>query len=399
MSLQAAAGRPEAARRTLALLESRLCDLAVAPGTRTRQVAAALLGDARPPGGLGCRGGAGDRHAVPAAAQAAASVAGPGGRHAAGRGAGGDRGRGVVHPHPRHRRRARPARADVLGGRGCIDLTCVMAARERQRDKRLGIAARRLSWPAAVLAGGAGLSMAANLAQAQPGAWGRVTRGPVRGVPGRGLHDRAPRRPPRPRAGRSSAPAPPSPTSRTSGSRPSPRRPPASPARTAAPARPRPARPQASPSRDVPDEAMLAAARRAAADHQAQHGRPSAGTRCAPASASPTRPPPPCSASCAPHRARRGDIPPRSPGRTAPRPPAPRPRATRAARKPGTTRAARCGGGTGRVPRKARYGLPEPAARRSQQRAAPMPGGAPRGQAPGSRRRGAPPQPPGAGAR
>ena len=50
MGLQAAAGRPEAARRTLALLESRLRDLAAGPGTRTRQVAAALLGDSRPPG-------------------------------------------------------------------------------------------------------------------------------------------------------------------------------------------------------------------------------------------------------------------------------------------------------------------------------------------------------------
>jgi hypothetical protein len=56
----------------------------------------------------------------------------------------------------------------------CIDLTCVMAARERQRDKRLG-STRRLSWPAFVLAGGILLSLAANLAQAQPTAWGRVT--------------------------------------------------------------------------------------------------------------------------------------------------------------------------------------------------------------------------------
>ena len=56
----------------------------------------------------------------------------------------------------------------------CIDLTCVMAARERQRDKRLGNP-RRLSWPTLVLAGGILLSLAANLAQAQPTAWGRVT--------------------------------------------------------------------------------------------------------------------------------------------------------------------------------------------------------------------------------
>jgi hypothetical protein len=32
----------------------------------------------------------------------------------------------------------------------CIDLTCVMAARERQRDEHLGIAIRRLSWPTVV---------------------------------------------------------------------------------------------------------------------------------------------------------------------------------------------------------------------------------------------------------
>ena len=56
----------------------------------------------------------------------------------------------------------------------CIDLTCVMAARERQRDKQLGIATRRLSWPTVVLAGGVLLSLAANLAQAQPTAWGRI---------------------------------------------------------------------------------------------------------------------------------------------------------------------------------------------------------------------------------
>ena len=56
----------------------------------------------------------------------------------------------------------------------CIDLTCVMAARERQRDKRLGNL-RRLSWPTIVLAGGILLSLAANLAQAQPTTWGRIT--------------------------------------------------------------------------------------------------------------------------------------------------------------------------------------------------------------------------------
>ena len=56
MRLQAAAGRPEAVRRTLALLESRLADLGITPGTQTRQAAAALLaapgpGQRRPPPG------------------------------------------------------------------------------------------------------------------------------------------------------------------------------------------------------------------------------------------------------------------------------------------------------------------------------------------------------------
>ncbi|MHB1597020.1 MAG: DUF2637 domain-containing protein [Streptosporangiaceae bacterium] len=55
----------------------------------------------------------------------------------------------------------------------CIDLTCVMAARVRQRDRRLGNT-RRLSWPTLVLAGGVLLSLAANLAQAQPTTWGRI---------------------------------------------------------------------------------------------------------------------------------------------------------------------------------------------------------------------------------
>jgi hypothetical protein len=43
MRLQAAAGRPEAVRRTLGLLESKLTDLGLAPSSQTRQAAAALL--------------------------------------------------------------------------------------------------------------------------------------------------------------------------------------------------------------------------------------------------------------------------------------------------------------------------------------------------------------------
>jgi hypothetical protein len=55
----------------------------------------------------------------------------------------------------------------------CVDLTCVMAARERQRDKRHHVTTRRLSWPAVVLSGGVLVSLA-NLAQAQPSVWGQV---------------------------------------------------------------------------------------------------------------------------------------------------------------------------------------------------------------------------------
>jgi DNA-binding SARP family transcriptional activator len=44
MHVQAAAGRPDAVRRTLALLESRLTEIGVTPGSQTRQAAAALLG-------------------------------------------------------------------------------------------------------------------------------------------------------------------------------------------------------------------------------------------------------------------------------------------------------------------------------------------------------------------
>ncbi|MGP4101802.1 DUF2637 domain-containing protein [Nonomuraea sp. KM90] len=58
----------------------------------------------------------------------------------------------------------------------CIDLTCVMAARERQRDKKTGRTQRSpLSWPVLVLTGGIILSLAANLAQADPTVWGWIT--------------------------------------------------------------------------------------------------------------------------------------------------------------------------------------------------------------------------------
>lgn len=60
----------------------------------------------------------------------------------------------------------------------CIDLTCVMAARERHRDQHTGRRRRGLiSWPALVLTGGVTLSLAANLAEARPTVWGYITAG------------------------------------------------------------------------------------------------------------------------------------------------------------------------------------------------------------------------------
>ncbi|MGI5206475.1 DUF2637 domain-containing protein [Spirillospora sp. CA-108201] len=64
----------------------------------------------------------------------------------------------------------------------CIDLTCVMAAGERQRDKSTGRDTGRLSWPSVVLVGGILLSLAANLAQADPSVWGWITAGTPAGA-------------------------------------------------------------------------------------------------------------------------------------------------------------------------------------------------------------------------
>ncbi|GGK69877.1 SpdA protein [Planomonospora parontospora subsp. parontospora] len=55
----------------------------------------------------------------------------------------------------------------------CVDMTCVMAARERQRDAKTGrVRSGPVSWPTLVLAGGVVLSLAANLHQAEPSVWG-----------------------------------------------------------------------------------------------------------------------------------------------------------------------------------------------------------------------------------
>ncbi|WP_433222160.1 DUF2637 domain-containing protein [Microtetraspora malaysiensis] len=58
----------------------------------------------------------------------------------------------------------------------CLDLTCVMAARERQRDKKTGrLRQGWASWPTLVLVAGIVLSLAANLHQAEPTVWGWLT--------------------------------------------------------------------------------------------------------------------------------------------------------------------------------------------------------------------------------
>ncbi|MFF3671094.1 DUF2637 domain-containing protein [Microtetraspora malaysiensis] len=58
----------------------------------------------------------------------------------------------------------------------CVDLTCVMAARERHRDKKTGRVRRGwVSWPTLVLVAGIVLSLAANLHQAEPTVWGWLT--------------------------------------------------------------------------------------------------------------------------------------------------------------------------------------------------------------------------------
>ena len=127
-----------------------------------------------------------------------------------------------------------------------------------------------------MLAGGAGLSLAANLAQAQPTAWGQVTAAIPCGaflVAVSMIERRAARRAPgRDDAGPGPGPRPPD-RPRTARTRPCPRQPPASPAADGGGGPSGPGQPPV-PARDGQDEAVLAAARRAAAEHQAQHGQP-----------------------------------------------------------------------------------------------------------------------------
>jgi hypothetical protein len=135
----------------------------------------------------------------------------------------------------------------------CVDLTCVMAARERQRDKQQGVVTRWLSWPAAVLAGGVLLSLAANLAQAQPIAWGRVMAAvpPVAFLVAVSMIERRAACRPRRLAGGDGA----------AGGLP-------------APGRPSPGREAGDEARDGGDETLLTAAWRAAAEHQGEQGQP-----------------------------------------------------------------------------------------------------------------------------
>jgi hypothetical protein len=107
-------------------------------------------------------------------------------------------------------------------------------------------------WPTVVLAGGVLLSLAANLAQAQPTAWGRIVAAvpPVAFQVAVSMIERRAARRPRPVAGEDGAAGEPS------------------------WGRPSPVQDSGDEARDGGDEALLIAARRAAAEHQDRHGQP-----------------------------------------------------------------------------------------------------------------------------
>jgi hypothetical protein len=150
----------------------------------------------------------------------------------------------------------------------CVDLTCVMAARERQRDKRIGRHAGPVSWPTLVLVGGITLSLAANLAQAGPSAWGRVVAATPAGaflVAVSMLERRSSGRRP------ASSPAPvPSPAPPSFG------RPPdgSQDERRDEPQDERPRQDERIPSGPTPADPLVAYARRVADEHHQRHGRP-----------------------------------------------------------------------------------------------------------------------------
>jgi hypothetical protein len=103
-----------------------------------------------------------------------------------------------------------------------------------------------------VLAGGVLLSLAANLAQAQPTAWGRIVAAvpPAAFLVAVSMIERRAARP-RPAAGQDGGVGEPS-----------------------APGRPSPAHDAGDEAQDGGDEALFTAARRVAAGHQDQHGQP-----------------------------------------------------------------------------------------------------------------------------
>ncbi|GAA3669034.1 DUF2637 domain-containing protein [Nonomuraea antimicrobica] len=151
----------------------------------------------------------------------------------------------------------------------CIDLTCVMAARERQRDKKTGRRRRGpISWPVLVLTGGIVLSLAANLQQADPTLWGWITAATPAAafLVAVSMLER-----------------------RTSGPRPEPSPEPYEPSQTDRPSRPRPDETPAVPSHDrpalvpaedseddrpEPSPALIDYARRVADEHHTRHGKP-----------------------------------------------------------------------------------------------------------------------------
>jgi Protein of unknown function (DUF2637) len=153
----------------------------------------------------------------------------------------------------------------------CIDLTCVMAARERPRDRRTGRTTRRVSWPALVLAGGVLLSLAANLAQAETTVWGWLTAATPCGaflVAVSMIERRSSGRRPGPSPVVLSSPIPPSFGKPQDDHEDEPQD------ETPRQGELVPAPDQPSSSATAPADSLVAYARRVADEHQGRHGRP-----------------------------------------------------------------------------------------------------------------------------
>ncbi|MGW0589027.1 DUF2637 domain-containing protein [Streptosporangium sp. NPDC002607] len=150
----------------------------------------------------------------------------------------------------------------------CVDLTCVMAARERQRDKKNGrIRQGWISWPTLVLIGGITLSLAANLAQAHPSAWGWITAATPAGAFLIAV-SMLERRSSAPRSEPSPAPVP------VPDAVPQPPAEPAALAPSPAPAVPTQNRTENGQNGAAPTSELLDYARRVADEHHARHGKP-----------------------------------------------------------------------------------------------------------------------------